>query len=319
MTAATIVNIYGQDDSFWPVYGGADAGSAGVYLGQDQVKGLFDTPTRTFWAQGAHQSGGTMKAQWDEIRDISLGFHVLTGSSGRATEDILSRFRRAFDYREDPWDHDARLARIEVITDRSGTRCLDVQLYEAPDFNPGTDPIKAGYGNPILPLRAGQPNWYQDDVITSWSTTATSGSGTITVSNPTDQPMKQKWIITRGDWTLPDVSWEGAPGVRVPGVDKLRGRDDRDRMILMPTLGAIQGGATVDLDTDKELMVRDAHDTNLLGQMPVPGRYFLYVIPPYTPDTELPVSVTGARGGGVGAMVQLVQPRRWSSCMGLEL
>ncbi|MFF1531506.1 hypothetical protein, partial [Cellulomonas sp. NPDC058312] len=144
-----------------------------------------------------------------------------------------------------------------------------------------------------------------------------SGSGSVIVSNPTDQPMKQKWIVTRGNWTLPDVSWRGKPGARFRGIDKLRARDDSNRMILMPPIGAIQGGATVDLDTDNELMVRDAHNTNLLGQMPVPGRYFMYVIPPYTQETELPVSVTGAPAGG--AMVKLVQPRRWSTPRGMEL
>lgn len=315
--ASTIVNIHGQDGSFWPVYGGSDAGTEGVYMAQDQVKGLFDTPKRTAWKSGANQSGGTMKAMWDEIRDISLGFHVVKGKTGRDVEITLSRFRRAFDYREDQWDHDAKLARIEVITEGSGSRSIDVQLYEAPDFNPGTDPLKAGYGNPIMPLRAGQPNWYEDSVITSWSTTGTSGSGNILVSNPTPLPMKQKWIMTRGNWTVPDVSWEGPPGARVRGVDKRSGRDDRNRMILMPTIGAIQGGATVDLDTDKELMVRDAHDTNLLGQMPVPGRYFMYVIPPFTQEQTLPVSVTSAPSGG--AMIQLVQPRLWPNCMGMEL
>ena len=91
--------------------------------------------------------------------------------------------------------------------------------------------------------------------------------------------------------------------LRTPG-----GLLDSTRDIVMPTIGVIQGGATVDLDPE-ELPVRDAHGTNLQGQMPVPGRYFDYEIPPHTQPLELPVSVTNAPAGG--AMVQLVQPRLW--------
>lgn len=306
------ITIHGCDGSYWPVHPESDA-TEGVYLGQDQVKGIFAAPVRTAWKSGARQSGGTMKGKWNDVRDIELGFHVVADSIGGSQEDILSRFRRAVDYREDEWDHNSRLAKIEVATEVS-VRFLDVQLYEEPDFNPGTDPLVTGYGNPILPLRAAQPLWYEEEqVISTWSTASTSGSGTVTVSNPTDTVMYHKWILTRGTWTLPDRSWAGAANLRVPGVSKLSGLDHSARTILMPPLGAIQGGATVDLDP-MELNVRDAHDTNLLGQMPVPGMYFIYPIPPWTPPQTLPVSVTAAPAGG--AMVQLVQPRRWSEPFG---
>jgi hypothetical protein len=120
--------------------------------------------------------------------------------------------------------------------------------------------------------------------------------------------MYQKWIGTRGQWVVPDVSWAGKKHHRAPGVSKLTKRDDSERSILMPVITEIQGGFTVDLDPG-EIMVRDAHNTNILGQMPVPGMFFEYPIPPHTPETLLPVSVTGAPAGG--AMLQCVQPRLW--------
>lgn len=304
------IAIHGCDGSLWRVHGDG-AGTEEVWLGKEQVKGLFSAPVRTAWKAGARQSGSTMKGRWNDVRDLSLGFHVAATSGDQ--EDAISRFRQAFDYREDDWDHDARLAKIEVSTENS-TRFLDVQLYEQPDFNPGVDPLAVGYGNPILPLRAAQPFWYEaEDIISSWSTGSTSGSGTVTFSNPTDTVMYQKWILTRGTWTLPDRSWSGPRRNRVPGISKLTGLDHSARTILMPAIGAIQGGGVVDLDP-MTLMVRDAHDTNLLGQMPVPGMYFLYPIPPWTQEQTLPVSVTSAPAGG--AMVQLVQPRRWSEPFG---
>lgn len=310
------VEIYGCDGSYWCVHG-QGAGEQGVYMAMGQVQGLFEAPVRTAWVSAAHESGGTMKGMWHEVRDMSLGFHVVDQHIATgAYPEIESAFRQAFDYREDQWDWDAELARIAYTTEKSKTRSIDAQMYQAQDFNPGTDPNISGYGNPIVPLRAGQPMYYEKDVVTKWSTTGSSGSGTIKISNPTDQPMMHKWIVTRGSWTLPDVSWSGRKGFRKPGIDKRSRRDDRNRKILMPTIGVLEGGATVDLDP-KKLMVRDAAGTNLLGRMPVPGRFFTYLVPPYTPETELPVSVTGAPAGG--AMVQCVQPRRWSRPQGLEL
>lgn len=311
----TKVEILGCDGSYWCVYGDGQ-GDQGVYLAQNQVAGIYDAPVRQTWTASANQTGGTLKGMWHDYRDISLGFHVLKTSSSRM-EDIESRFRMAFDFRLDQWDHDARLARIRFTTDLSGVRDLEVQLFEAPDFDLSRDPTARQYGNPILPLRAGQPMWFETpDVSQTWSTATASGDGSLKVKNPTNRPMLHKFVGTRGQWTLPDFSWSGKPGFRVRGVDKLSGRNDSSRTILMPTIGALEGGFTVDLDP-MAIQVRDAHDTNLLGRMPVPGRYFTHVIPPYTPETELPVSVVGAPAGG--AMIQLVQPRLWTRPLGLEL
>ncbi|SDT94181.1 hypothetical protein [Gordonia westfalica] len=36
------------------------------------------------------------------------------------------------------------------------------------------------------------------------------------MSNPTDTPLRQTWVLTRGKWTLPDPSWRGKRGQRAP-------------------------------------------------------------------------------------------------------
>lgn len=306
------INVHGCDGSFWPVHG-EDAGVEGVVLGKDQVKGLFSVPGRTYWKSSQRQIGGTMKGLWYDPRDLSLGFHIAAGRvRGGDQEDIMSRFRQAFDFREDQWDHDAKLPSIEVIAPSGSSRFLDVQLYEAPDFDPGVDPLVAGHGNPVMPLRAGMPFYYEDPEITAVEFTS-DGTAEIEVENPTDQPMLIKWNGTRGDWTLPDVSWEGPPYDRRPGVSKLTGRDDRDRKILLPSITSLEGGVTVDLDA-MELMIRDAANTNLLGRMPVPGRFFEYCIPPKTQRQTLPVSVANVPAGG--ARMELIQPRWWSEPIG---
>jgi hypothetical protein len=305
-TGLTII-LHGCDGSVWHVHG-EGAGAEGVWCGKDQVQGLFDPPVRTAWASGARQVGGRMRGRWYDPRDLDLGFHIVAARVPRGDQEtLMSQFWQAFDYREDDYDWDAVLPRIQVISPKSD-RFLEVQLRQNRDFNPGVDPLIREHANPTLPLRAGMPFWQQEPDVSTWTTTATSGSGTVTVWNPSPLPMNQKWILTRGNWTIPDRSLEGPRYNRRLGVSKRTGRDDSARDILMPPITAVQGGATVDLDPEK-LMVRDAHGTNLLGQMPVPGRYFEYEIPPHTQPIELPVSVTGAPAGG--AMAQLVMPRLW--------
>jgi hypothetical protein len=306
------INVHGCDGSFWPVHG-EDEGAEGVVLGQGQVKGLFPVPGRTFWKSTQRQTGGTMKGLWYDPRDLLLGFHISAQRvRGGDQEDIMSRFRQALDWREDQWDHDASLAKIEVIAPSGSQRWLDIQLYEMDDFNPDVDPLVTQHANRVFPLRAGMPFYYEEPEVTTLEFTS-DGAGEIEVENPTDQPMLQKWIVTRGNWTLPDVSWEGPPYQRRPGVSKQTGRDDRNRKIMLPPITALEGGATVDLDA-MSLMIRDAAGTNLLGRMPVPGRFFEYCIPPKTQRQKLPVSVSNVPAGG--AMVQLVQPRWWSEPIG---
>lgn len=315
MTNQLHIRVHGCDGSLWHVYGDQQ-GREGVFLAADQVKGLFAAPVRTSWKGGARQIGGRMRGQVNEWRDLLLGFHVVAARvQGGDQEDIMGRFAEAFAYRPDPYDHDSRLAYIEVASDKT-SRNLDVQLYKNKDFDPPRDPLKRKAANPELPLRAGQPYYYEPEIVTKFELAGgqTSGTGEIPVSNPSPLPMYQKWILTRGDWMIPDVSWEGPPRARRRGVSKLTGRDDRDRMIPMAPIGALQGGAVIELDPNADLMVRDAHGTNLLGQMPVPGMYFEYEIPPHTQKTMLPISVTNAPAGG--AMAQLVQPRLYPEPIG---
>lgn len=322
LTTTSRIEVFGADGSYWCV-SGPGMGEQGVYLGQDQVKGLMDAPLRQAWKSGARQQGGTLNGEWVDVRDISLGFQVVDDVQ---VDVVISKFRKAFTSRKDIWDPDAKLARIAYTTEMSGTRSIDVQLYEAADFDPGMDVLLLGRGNPIFPLRSGQPMWYWDDVISAWSTTSTSGSGFVggtttgaegpLPSNPTDQPMPMRWVLTRGQWTLPDFSWRGPAYARVPGVDVQSGLDHTTRTILCPLITSTDVGAVVTTDTSTEIMIRSANGTNLLGRMPVPGKYFTHWMPPYTPPTALPVSVTSAPSGG--AMVQLVQQRYSQWPWGLE-
>jgi hypothetical protein len=284
---------------------GQDAGKEGVWLAAGQVQGIYDSPIKSTWKTGAFQVGSTQKAVKRLQRDMELGFHVVDTFNNFEWNESL--FRQIFFYEEDQWSVTPKSTTIEVVTELSGTRKLDVLMYEQPDFNSAIDPIAQQYGNLIMKLRAGEPMWYQDDVVSSFTSTATSASGTVTVSNPTDQVMWHRWVLTPAIWTLPDFQWVGDPGERVPGGAQ------GFRYINDITITNANGGAVIDLDRS-QLMYRDLNNTNILGQQGA-NKIFTFPIPPYTPEFQLPVSYKGHVGG---ATVQLVQPRKWSRPYGLE-
>jgi hypothetical protein len=285
---------------------GQDAGREGVWLAKDQVEGIYDAPIKSTWKTGAFQVGSTQKAIKRLHRDMELGFNIAETISD-SFEFNESLFRQIFFYESDQWSVSPKATTIEVSTEISGTRKLDVLMYEQPDFSASVDPLQQQYGNLVLKLRAGEPMWYEDDVVAEFTSGATSASGTVTVSNPTDQIMYYKWVLTPGIWTLPDFQWIGDPGERIPG------GPNAARMINDIVITSNNGGAVIDLDR-QQLMYRDLAGSNILAQMGG-SKIFNYPVPPYTPEFKLPVSYKGQVGG---ATVQLVQPRRWSRPYGLE-
>lgn len=287
---------------------GENRGSEGVWLAKEQVGGIYDSPVKSTWKTGAFQIGSNQKARKYEHRDMELGFHLIETITN-TYEFNESAFRQIFDYELDRWSEDPQPTILEIETTLSGIRKLDVLMYEEPEFTADLDPIMQQYGNLIMKLRAGQPLWYADNQIDAFESAATSASGFVTVSNPTDQIMYQKWILTRGTWDLPDVQWVGDPGERVPG------GDNAARIVEGITVTDINGGMTIDVDRGADLMFRDFNDTNALGQMGG-TKIFNYPIPPYTPPTDLPVAYSGAPTGG--ARAELVMPLRYSRPWGME-
>ena len=299
------VEVFGCDGSYFCL-AGESQGEQGVYLAT-KPQGLYDAPVSTIWKSSAFQVGGTYRGKRYNQRELVFAVEIL-GDSPEEWEENDSVWRKAWDYEIDPWDPDGVETKIRITTDRSGSRDLWARMSQHPDFSPEKDPRLISHGTVPMTVTAGQPMWFQDDVLDAWSLpSGTSGSGTVTISNPTDQPMLLKWIVTApGQWTLPDFSWTGKKYQRVPG-----GKYPT-RTVQLPLLTSGQGGATIDVDPMK-IQVRDQLNTNLLGQMG--GKYFMHKVPPYTPPTVLPVSVTNATAGA-GVIVR--QPRRWSRPWGLE-
>lgn len=300
------IEILGQDDQHLCVHGDG-AGDRGSWLGEGQVAGIYDAPEKQTWKSGARMRGAKQKNRKVMARDMDLGF-MCKETRTHTAEENESYLAQAIGYGLDEYDDDAKFARLRVTTDMSGSRCLDIVQYQEPDFSPKQDPIKDQLLNPILKLRSGDPDWYEPDVI-SPQTWTEDGWKDVTVENPTNRPMMQKWIATQGTWTLPDFSWRGRKGHRYPG------GQHSQRFIACPAITPTDGGMTIDLDTANHLMARAANGTNILGRFG--GKFFMHVIPPYTQRQTLPVFCEDVPEQG--AMLQLVQPRRWSRPWGLHL
>lgn len=220
---------------------------------------------KTTYKSGAFQVGSRQRARKYLHRDMMLGFHIKDTASLWEFND--SEFRRMFDYELDRWALVDVPTTIEFETELSGTRKLDVLLWDTPDFNPKVDPAQNQHSNLILPLRAGQPLWYSDDYISTFTSSGTSGSGTVTVQNLTDQEAHHKWVLTPAVWSLPDREWVGDRGARTTS---------GSRTVSGITVTTENGGAVVDRDLN-ELMFRDANNTNILAQLA--GKFFEYSIP----------------------------------------
>lgn len=309
MTAIDLA-ILGADGSRWDI-AGTNAGVQGAIIAAEQVDGIYDAPVEQEWMETADGIGSVPVGPVRyKARDILLGFHLFEDdyATGRAPGALESDFRMALAVDRDRWDPAFKHARLVATTDLSGSRMLTVQCFEAPEIDLGDDRIDEEYFNAKYNLRAGMPLWEGPSVTTVFEAATTSASGIIVVSNPTDIPMRHTFKLTRATWTISDTSWEGAKGARVPGGAQA------NRSITLEPITDADGGVIITRDRSK-LHAQTFSGTNFLSRMN--GNWVAFDIPPYTPETELPISYTSAPSGG--ARAEILQPRLWSRPWGMEL
>lgn len=305
------ITIHGQHDEVIPVHG-EGAGSRGVYLSEDGVDTLLaHAPEKQTWKSGARQKGSKPKNVKILHKDMDLEFCVLERDT-IPYEVNDSYLEQAVGHELDPYDPDAKYAKVAVTTDISGTRFLDIVQYEEADFSPDIDPIQQQYGAVTLKVRAGDPDWYEDDWISPCEFTS-SGEGFVEVWNPTPRPAHLYWVCTLGTWEIPDFSWTGTPNNRRPG------GKSQARFVNTPPITATHGGLRISATDRTRLMAMDFHDTNILGLFG--GRFFgpnkLHMIPPFTQKQRIPVFFTDSQSAGEGR-IELRLPRRWPRAYGGE-
>jgi hypothetical protein len=284
------------------------AGRQGIIMAAGQVQNIYGAPISQEWKRAARERGGRFKSQSFPVRDMAIGLHLFGDDHPDGIEYLETMMDHCFPSEPDEWDPDWQPGRI-VVKSKNAVRRLFAMRYEGDDFEPDYDPHVDDYENPILKLRAGMPFWEARPKVTAWETDGTSGSGFIEVSNPTPVLMFQAWRLTLGTWSIPDPSWVGQKGKRVPGGEY------GDRVVNLLPIDPVHGGARINYDPMR-LMLESWSGTNLLGENG--GRdFFMHKIPPFTTTTMLPISVTGAPAG-VGARAELHQPRLWLKPWGGE-
>lgn len=291
MASPATIELVGVDGSRWTL-SGPGQGFEGVELATNPI-GLYDAPVTTIWNSTAFQIGATFGGYRTNKRDVVFQVNVFA-ASGISWEEADSAWRKAWAY-----DRDCTL----IITTDFGSRRLKLRMSEQPDIKTKRDPHINEISVVTMTCTAGDPYWYEDDVVSSWvSTVDTRGggsqSGTVTVSNPTDLQIWLKWVLkSPGRWTVPDFSWQSDEWA--------------NRRILLPTQAA---GEDVVINTDPmEDQAVALNGAQFWARMN--GVSFLFPVPPYTKPTALPVTVTGA---AAGTGIQLRCPRPWSRPWGLH-
>lgn len=259
----TVVELEGVNGE-WFTLAGPNAGDRGVYLGTG-VKGLYDPPVKAVYEEPGNYPGSRYLNHRILRRDIVFGVEILNDHGANSWLSRESEWRKAWAY-----DRDCKLY---VTTEESGTRYLKLRLLESPEVDMHTDPNGRSINRTIMTCVAGDPFWYEDDVVyeavTQDDTTfdpnplpwpwpkeelptetlyitvdPEDGKGGL---NPTDQPIWPKWVVPGSteqpaEPYVPWLPWLGAPNSpatiwTIPDYDFEATDDDlANRRIRMPGL-----------------------------------------------------------------------------------
>lgn len=292
--------VFGCDGSYWCIQSpdASEWGAEGVYLGVDP-KELMDTIVKTIYNSTAFQEGATYGGKRVQMRNPVAAFKCVDRGDG--VEDTESRWRMAWDY-----DNDTIL-KITTFGSKPSARSIALRLGKEPEvITPGTKDMRLiDQCKVILTLAAGNPFFYEPDAVAHWTaTTANDATGTVRVSNPTDQKLWLQWELTApGIWYVPDYSFgDNSKGWAV---------EHANRLVIMPSLGVGQH-ITIDTYPDNE---RVASDDQSLVWARMRAIEFLYPVPPYTAPIDLPVRIVN---GPKGATARVRMARRWSRPWGLQ-
>lgn len=331
MDEETVVELEGVNGE-WFTLAGAEAGDRGIYLGTG-VTGLYDPPVKVVYEEPGNYPGARFLNHRIMRRDIVFQVIILD----EKTDSWLSRdseWRKAWAF-----DRDCKLY---VTTPESGRRYLKVRLGESPDISLETDPKLGRLNVAKMVVIAGDPFWYEDDLVYSAVTrqdTRFDPGGWIppwpfqelpqenivipvTNLNPTDQYIWLKWTCPGSEEPVPEFPWPFPPGVPIPWENapftqwvlpdySFEDPAYADRRLKLP--GFIRGEDCV-IDTDPRVeQVTSATGSQVWARMN--GVRFRFPVPPYTGAKDFHVTVAGC---APGKMITLRLPRPWSRPWGMD-
>ena len=228
----TVVRLEGVNgESF--MLAGPNAGDKGVYLATG-ISGLYDPPVKAAYEEPGNYPGARYLSHRVLRRDVMFAVHILNDKDANSWLSRDSVWRKAWAFDRD--------CKIHVSTPESGTRYLKVRLFESPEVDTETDPKGRTVNTVKMVTVAGDPFWYQDDVVytatTQTNTTfdpalfpwpwpqASIPTETLTITvdpadgkgglNPTDQYIFPRWTVPGSAYPpaapyVPGFPWLGAP------------------------------------------------------------------------------------------------------------
>lgn len=334
----TLVELEGVNGE-WFTLAGHGEGDRGVYLATG-VQGLFDPPVKVVYEEPGNFPGARYLSHRILRRDIVFGVWILDdrGSGSWLSRD--SEWRKAWAF-----DRDCKL---HITTPESGHRYLKLRLGESPDISLEYDPKTNRANKAAMVCIAGDPFWYEDDVVYTVETeTDTTFDPTFQAPpwpwaslpseklilrvdpadgrgglNPTDQEIWLKWGVPGSTEQVPEFPWPFPPGIAIPWERApftqfvipdydFENPDLRHRRIKTP-------GLIYDEDTIINTDPRKEQFSSKSGS-PVWARTngvrFRNYVPPYTKSCDFEIDVSGCP---VGQVISLRIPRPWSRPWGLE-
>lgn len=182
-------------------------------------------------------------------------------------------------------------------------RELKVRLAETPRDSMKYDPEYYGHMIWVIQFVASDPWWYGELITSEWVNKTATGSGSVYVANPADQPCFLQWasgkIYGTETWTLPDaINTAANPGDPVKTL----------------TLPSVYPGDEFLVDTHPLAMPIETRSNKQLSAF-LRARRFEYWLPPHTPYTELPVTLVG---GSNASKIKVYCQTRWERPYGGE-
>lgn len=209
---------------------GTVLGTSGIYLATD-VSGIFDPPVKAVYEEPGNFPGARYLNHRILRRDVVFGVEILNDEKDGPEHSWARRdsiWRRAWSFTED--------AELHITTPESGTRYLKLRMFESPSVEMVTNPRGRVINLTKMVTVAGDPFWYEDDVVYPAVTTTDTTFDpnplpwpwpqedlptetlTITVpnANPTDQILWPKWTLPGSTLPpaepyIPGLPWLGAP------------------------------------------------------------------------------------------------------------
>lgn len=225
----TVVELRGVNGEWFNL----TTGDRGVYLGTG-VDGIYDPPVKVVYEEPGNYPGARYLNHRILRRDITFIVEILNDPGANSWLSRDSEWRKAWAF-----DRDCEL---HITTPESGTRYLKLRLGESINVDTFTDPRGKTIHQAEMICIAGDPFWYEDDVIyEAYTTTDTTfdpnplpwpwpqaslPSETITIVvdpsdgkgglNPTDNYIFPRWILPGStekpaEPYIPALPWLGAP------------------------------------------------------------------------------------------------------------